>query len=361
MLEKIFSKKKAASSQESANQEQQSGEKGKPNYLVLILGIMVMVVGVSVIGYKFLMSGQQQRVNVDRSVIQDQKQSQDRRQSSADTNNADEGALEKLQKEDPGSENPLGSEGEKKSAADTGKTEQEEPSGDTQAADLGPESNASKDVGLKEMASEQGTEKDRTRRPSKRMEPGKLKEVSKKLDSIKDLVKSEMDTIGDRIGNVQSELDTLRGKVEQNGERLRQVAKKAGNATGFGVSAEKYATLKAAKGKLESKVADLKDRVEELDGKYDWVRHLEQKRRKKLNEAKKKLSRVKDKLKQRPVFADWAMVGLSEDEVVLKNKYDGTIRRLSEGDQFNGVKVEDVNFEKRMVRTDAGIVGEIKR
>lgn len=347
MLEQIFPKKKAASSQEGADQEQQSGEKGKPNYLVLILGVMVMVVGLGVVGYKFMTSGQQ------RSVSQMERQEQ--RQSSADTGNTDKEALKKLQKEDSGSENPLGSEGEKKSVAETGKTDQDKGPGNTQAADSGPEGNTSlNDEGLEEVASEEGLEKDRTRRPAKKVKPGKLEGVSKKLDSIKDLVKSEMDTIGERIGNVQSELDTLRGKVGE-------VARKAGNATASGISAEKYAALRTAKGKLESKVADLKDRVEELDGKYEWVRHLEKKRRKKLKEAKKELSRVKDKLKQRPVFADWAMVGLSEDEVVLKNKYDGTIQRLSEGDQFKGVKVEDVNFKKRVVRTDAGIVGEKKR
>ena len=181
-------------------------------------------------------------------------------------------------------------------------------------------------------------------------------EISSKLDAIKKAVNSGFEDVRSDIQGVEQELAENREQIDKLKDRVREVAESGGN--GGGIDPEKYASLKAEEAKLKSRVADLKKRVEDLDGKYDWVRHLEKKRRKKLKEKKEELAKVKKKLKQRPVFADWAMVGLSEDEVVLKNKYDGTIRRLSEGDTFKDVKIKDISFEKQMVHTGAGVVSK---
>ena len=367
-----LNKVKGKLDQQGASSEQEgSSEQKKPNYLVLALAIAVMVGGVGFVGLNLLTGGGQQRVSVDRSAVQDQGQSQGKRQSSGDTGSS---ALSKLQKKSPGGKNPLG----------VGKAESNQPSPDTKAdkpaapdkktdKPAGEEqgqkkaegiSEPSPDSGLAGLAEDSSQGKASMERSSSgsadsplRTEPKQHQGITQKLDAIKEAVSSGFEKMQSDIRGIEQNLAENREQITKLSNRISRVAD---SDRASGINPEKYASLKAQKKELKDKVFDLKKRVEDLKGKYDWVRHLEQEASVKLKKTKKKLAKVKERIKQRPVFANWKLVGLSEEDVVLKHRYDGTLNRLSEGDTFQGIEIEDVNYDKRIVCTEAGVLGSVR-
>lgn len=183
---------------------------------------------------------------------------------------------------------------------------------------------------------------------------GRMGKILEQLTAIKESMETRMDRVSEKV-------EDLKGGIAENGDRIDELAGKAGRVSGAQgwVAPEKYTALLEQKNSLEKKVADLEKKVKDLKGKYDWVRHLESSKRIKLKKVKQELAEAREKIKNianRFVFGEWQLAGLSTEEMLLVNPYNGHVKRLQAGESFKGVTVEHIDFENGRVRTDAGVM-----
>lgn len=183
---------------------------------------------------------------------------------------------------------------------------------------------------------------------------GKMDKILEKLATIEENMENRMDTVSENV-------ESLKYGIETNGDRIGDLAGKVEKVSGAtaGVKPEKYTALMERKNELEKKVVNLEKEVEDLEGKYEWVRHLESKKSKKLKNAKQELEEARKEIKKlahRPVFGEWQLAGLSSDEMLLVNPYNGQVKRLQSGESFQGVTVEQIDAKNGKVRTNAGIM-----
>ena len=183
---------------------------------------------------------------------------------------------------------------------------------------------------------------------------GKMDKILEKLATIEENMENRMDTVSENV-------ESLKYGIETNGDRIGELAGKVEKVSGAtaGVKPEKYTALMERKNELEKKVVNLEKEVEDLEGKYKWVRHLESKKSKKLKDAKQELEQARKEIKKlahRPVFGEWQLAGLSTDEMLLVNPYNGQVKRLQAGESFQGVTVEQIDAKNGKVQTNAGIM-----
>lgn len=174
--------------------------------------------------------------------------------------------------------------------------------------------------------------------------------ILERLDAIKK-------SLNERLDRISAGIEKLDEKMTDNGNRIENLGERIAEATGGETASKEHASVLARKKELEKRVSSLQNRVEELKGKYNWVRHLESKRSKELKEARQKLESARRKIEtvvRRPVFGQWQLAGVSDTEALLINSCSGEVKRVQPGDIFQGIEIQEIDPAAGIVYTNAG-------
>jgi len=357
MLEKLKDKFKSGETPEG----EVSGEKaepkplsGAPKIAVAGLGIFIMVVGVGFFLMQMMGGGGSSRQQM---MAQAQKAEQDQTSrklqalmdKAPKTERSGQDAAQGQKEAEARSEKPEPTDTAPQAADDLKKKALKKPSADRGQMPA-PQASAAPAAGRANSKPARGA--------PVQPEPASGKLASSQMEKIMDRLAAIEKSINAGIDQMSSTVTELKHGIAANGDRVAALSDRVdGGSGGSNMDPEKYARLITQKQDLKKRVSGLKGQVEELEGKYKWVRHLEGQKRKKLEQARQELELAQnelEELRQRPVFGEWQLAGLSSEEILLANPYNGEVKRLQLGQTFKGVTIEKIDAAKGTVRTNAG-------
>lgn len=175
--------------------------------------------------------------------------------------------------------------------------------------------------------------------------------------------KNNSTDIDKKINRIEKDIKTIDNKIAMINEVANKNYQKIIDKLNLENKHKKDSTNKSdniSKDKindLKQKLKKIKKDKEEIKGKYEWLRHLYQKRKDEIAQLKKKINIMQSKIarfKDRPLFPGWKIIGMGTGLAVLSDGQD--IKRLEKGEVFQGAKIEKIDVKnKKLVTSDGSI------
>lgn len=179
------------------------------------------------------------------------------------------------------------------------------------------------------------------------------KKQNEKIEKSFEKLTQKIDSMNNKIDSMQKSMVSYFDKSNNAFDALNA---KLDNLDMNSADSTKIVKLKQDNSELKEKVSTLQKAKEKVQGKYDWVRHLNNEKKVKIEKLEQKLSKVESQVEDRPVYPGWSVVGMSEEMVVLMSDDNRQVKKLAVGDTMYGTTIEKISIDTGKVFTSSGIL-----